>query len=154
MVRSYHRDYTASHQHSAVKLCWALSVLGLVTSWEPRVTHCTFLETEKRVLKRNAEKIFFDPLPSPARRHPVLAMLPLACGTDGSVEEAQDAKETASNGQETLSHRAAPRNAAHDGRMRGWEGATAGGRGGGRQQASKGAGRGLQGRQRLWGAGL
>ena len=41
MVRSYHRDYTASHQHSAVKLCWALSVLGLVTSWEPRVTHCT-----------------------------------------------------------------------------------------------------------------
>ena len=40
MERSYLGENTASHQHSAVKLRWALSVLSSVTPWEPRVTFC------------------------------------------------------------------------------------------------------------------
>ena len=41
MERSYLGENTASHQHSAVKLRWALSVLSSVTPWEPRVTFCS-----------------------------------------------------------------------------------------------------------------
>ena len=43
IVRSYPREYTRSHQNSAVKHEWARLVLGLVTTWESLVPYVLFL---------------------------------------------------------------------------------------------------------------
>ena len=43
IVRSYPREYTRSHQNSAVKHEWARLVLGLVTTWESLVPYVLLL---------------------------------------------------------------------------------------------------------------
>ncbi len=40
MVRSYHAEHTASHQHCEVKQRWARLVLPAVMGWESRVANC------------------------------------------------------------------------------------------------------------------